>query len=48
MRLRWIGRSHIAGIEPGRQIKVTGTVSHCGDGSRVIYNPAYELLPLRA
>ncbi|WP_380168035.1 OB-fold nucleic acid binding domain-containing protein [Jannaschia sp. R86511] len=48
VRLRWIGRSAIAGIEPGRQIKVTGTVSHCSGGTRVIYNPSYELLPLRA
>lgn len=48
VRLRWIGRQSIAGIEPGRQLKVTGTVSHCSDGSRVLYNPAYELLPLRA
>ncbi|WP_336924105.1 OB-fold nucleic acid binding domain-containing protein [Aquipuribacter sp. SD81] len=45
VRLRWIGRSAIAGVEPGRQVKVTGTVSRCGDGSRVIYNPSYELLP---
>lgn len=48
VRLRWIGRSSIAGIEPGRQIKVTGTVSHCSNGTRVIYNPAYELLPGRS
>jgi len=48
VRLRWIGRSSIAGIEPGRQIKVTGTVSHCSNGSRVIYNPSYELLPSRS
>lgn len=47
VRLRWIGRQSIAGIEPGRQLKVTGTVSHCSDGSRVLYNPAYELLPPR-
>lgn len=47
VRLRWIGRQSIAGIEPGRQVKVTGTVSRCSDGTRVIYNPAYELLPQR-
>lgn len=47
VRLRWIGRQSIAGIEPGRQVKVTGTVSRCSDGARVIYNPAYELLPQR-
>jgi hypothetical protein len=45
VRLRWIGRSGIPGVEPGRQVRVTGTVSRCEDGSRVIYNPAYELLP---
>lgn len=47
VRLRWIGRTSIAGVEPGRQVRVTGTMSHCGNGSRVIYNPAYELLPQR-
>ncbi|MFC5379741.1 OB-fold nucleic acid binding domain-containing protein [Aquipuribacter nitratireducens] len=47
VRLRWIGRSAIPGVEPGRQLRVTGTVSRCDDGSKVIYNPAYELLPAR-
>lgn len=47
VRLRWIGRTSITGIEPGRQVRVTGTVSHCAGGDRVIYNPAYELLAPR-
>jgi len=47
VRLRWIGRESIAGIEPGRQVRVTGTISHCSGGTRLMYNPAYELLPAR-
>lgn len=45
VRLRWIGRSAISGIEPGRRLRASGTVSHCEDGHLVIYNPTYELLP---
>jgi len=38
----WLGRRRIAGIKPGRQIKVQGRVgSH--EGLRVMYNPRYEL-----
>ncbi len=48
VRLRWIGRESIAGIEPGRQVRVTGTMSHCSGGERLMYNPAYELLPQRS
>ena len=47
VRLRWIGRESITGIEPGREVRVTGTISHCSGGTRLMYNPAYELLPAR-
>jgi RecG-like helicase len=41
--LVWLGRRQIAGIDPGRSIKVCGRIS-CHEGKRVIYNPRYELL----
>ena len=40
--LVWLGRRHIAGIEPGRQINVKGRVAIRGD-RKVVYNPHYEL-----
>jgi hypothetical protein len=40
--LVWLGRRHIAGIEPGRQLTVRGRVA-LRDGRKVIYNPYYEL-----
>lgn len=51
----WLGRRQIAGIAPGRSIRVTGRIG-AGDstgrgagssvmGTRVMYNPRYELLP---
>ncbi|MFT3715056.1 MAG: DNA-binding protein [Gordonia sp. (in: high G+C Gram-positive bacteria)] len=40
--LKWLGRSRIPGIEPGRRITVTGRVATV-DGMKVIYNPYYEL-----
>ena len=42
--LVWLGRRQIAGIDPGRMIKVFGRIS-CHDGRRLLYNPRYELLP---
>jgi hypothetical protein len=42
VRLIWLGRRHIAGIEPGRSIKVRGRVA-VRDGRKVLYNPHYEL-----
>ena len=42
--LVWLGRRQIAGIDPGRMIKVSGRIS-CHDGRRLLYNPRYELLP---
>jgi hypothetical protein len=38
----WLGRRRIAGIFPGRTIRVTGRIGVHG-GARVIYNPRYEL-----
>jgi RecJ-like exonuclease len=42
--LIWLGRRRIAGIEPGRRVKVTGRVG-VHDGRLAIYNPRYELQP---
>lgn len=38
----WLGRRRIAGIFPGRSIKVTGRIGVHG-GERTIYNPRYDL-----
>lgn len=43
VRLIWLGRRSIAGIEPGRAVAVEGRVS-CQAGERLMYNPRYELL----
>lgn len=43
----WLGRREIAGIEPGRRIKVHGLVSR-NDGRAVMYNPRYELVTSEA
>lgn len=40
----WLGRRRIAGIDPGRAVKVRGRITALG-GQRVIYNPIYELRP---
>ena len=40
--LVWLGRRHIAGIEPGRALTARGRVA-IRDGRKVIYNPYYEL-----
>lgn len=42
--LVWLGRRHIAGIEPGRHLTARGRVAVRGD-RKVIYNPYYELEP---
>ena len=42
IRLVWLGRRRIAGIEPGRSIKVEGRIG-VQDNGRVIFNPRYEL-----
>jgi hypothetical protein len=40
--LVWLGRRQIAGIEPGRRLRVEGLVCQMG-GRPMIYNPRYEL-----
>jgi len=44
VRLVWLGQRRIAGIEPGRRVRLTGFVS-MRDGHPVMYNPKYELTP---
>lgn len=38
------GRAHIAGIEPGRRIRLCGVVGIGADGRPAMANPRYELL----
>jgi hypothetical protein len=40
----WLGRRQIAGIEPGRRLRVEGMVCLL-DGQRTIFNPRYDLMP---
>lgn len=40
--LVWLGRRTIAGVEPGRRIRVEGMVCDVG-GRRTMFNPRYEL-----
>lgn len=40
----WLGRRQIAGIGPGRSLRVRGRIG-VSDGTRTMYNPRYELLP---
>ncbi len=42
--LVWLGRREIAGIEPGRRLRVDGLACAI-DGRRTMYNPRYELRP---
>ncbi len=44
LTLVWLGRRQIAGIDPGREIRVSGRIGR-HEGTRVLYNPRYELLP---
>ena len=39
----WLGRRRIAGIEPGRQVQVSGRIGTTQQHHRVIFNPRYEL-----
>jgi hypothetical protein len=38
------GRTHIAGIEPGRRVQLRGVGGIGNDGRPAMINPAYELL----
>jgi hypothetical protein len=40
--LIWLGRRRIAGVEPGRLVRVEGRIGR-QDRTRVMYNPRYEL-----
>lgn len=40
--LVWLGRRQIAGVEPGRSIRVSGRLGQ-SEGRPVIFNPKYEL-----
>lgn len=42
--LVWLGRRRIAGVEPGRRVRLGGFVTR-DHGRTVIFNPRYELLP---
>lgn len=45
--LVWLGRRHIAGIDPGRSLVAYGRITFDGD-QPVIFNPRYELRPVGA
>jgi hypothetical protein len=40
------GRTQIAGLEPGRRVRLHGMVGIDGDGHPAMINPACEALPL--
>jgi hypothetical protein len=40
----WLGRRQIAGVEPGRRLRVEGMVTQT-DGRPMLFNPRYELVP---
>jgi len=42
VRLVWLGRRRIAGIEPGRRLTVRGRLGE-REGETVMYNPRYTL-----
>lgn len=44
LELVFLGRRDVPGIEPGRRLVVEGTVVE-DRGRRLVYNPAYTLLP---
>lgn len=42
VRVIWLGRHRIGGIEPGRRMRVEGRITRA-DGMLTIFNPRYEL-----
>jgi RecG-like helicase len=42
--LVWLGRRELAGLTPGRRLRVSGRITTNGD-RRVIFNPRYEFVP---
>jgi len=45
VRLCWLGRRRIGGIEPGRILEARGLLTTC-DRQRTIFNPLYTLRPI--
>lgn len=45
VRVVWLGRRRIPGIEPGRGMVVTGRLT-CNTDLPTIFNPRYELKPV--
>jgi RecG-like helicase len=45
IRVLWLGRRSIGGIEPGRMITVSGRLVVGKDAIPTIFNPRYELRP---
>ncbi len=43
LRVIWLGRRQIAGVEPGRRLRVHGMVT-LSEGETALYNPRYELI----
>ncbi|MGG5172812.1 hypothetical protein ACQR35_11670 [Pseudarthrobacter sp. J1738] len=43
VKLVWLGRRRVRGIDPGTQIRFEGMVSH-NDSIPTIFNPRYEIL----
>ena len=41
--LVWLGQRRIAGIEPGRTLRVRGRLGTLEGGAKAIYNPHYEI-----
>jgi hypothetical protein len=44
LRVVFLGRRAVAGIEPGRRLRLEGLVCYQG-GRPTVYNPRYELVP---
>lgn len=44
LQVVWLGQRRIAGIEPGRRVRLSGFVCQ-RDGRPTMYNPRYELAP---
>ncbi|MFD5277445.1 OB-fold nucleic acid binding domain-containing protein [Pseudarthrobacter sp. NPDC058362] len=43
LRVVWLGRRRVPGIEPGTELRLEGMLSH-SRGLPTIYNPRYEIL----
>ena len=45
LRIVWLGRRSIAGVEAGRPVSVSGRIVTGEDGHLTMFNPRYELAP---